>query len=120
MMLLIKGIYIYNLSIHEDPGLKASQSNLENGRKLNMQRERRKEERQEEEEEEGVGGLEKEQLGQLWLLLYTAWLLRVEVSVVDRVKVLLSLPTESSERAFRMMLGRDLRSRPWKPWPAMT
>lgn len=54
------------------PGLKASQSNLENRRKLNMQREGRKEERQEEEEEEGVGGLEKEQLGQLWLLLYTA------------------------------------------------
>lgn len=53
------------------PGLKASQSNLENRRKLNMQREGRKE-RQEEEEEEGVGGLEKEQLGQLWLLLYTA------------------------------------------------
>lgn len=72
VMLFIKGIYIYNLSLHEDPGLKASQSNLENCRKLNMQREGRKEERQEEEEEEGVGGLEKEQLGQLWLLLYTA------------------------------------------------
>ena len=43
VMLFIKGIYIYNLSLHEDPGLKASQSNLENCRKLNMQREGRKE-----------------------------------------------------------------------------
>lgn len=71
VMLLIKGIYTYSLSIPEDPGLKASQSNLENHRKVNMQKEGRKEERQEEEEKGGGGGLEKEQLGQLWLL-YTA------------------------------------------------
>lgn len=40
--------------------------------RVRKEKEGRKEERQEEEEEEGVGGLEKEQLGQLWLLLYTA------------------------------------------------
>lgn len=73
-MFLFKGIYTYNLSIREDPGLKANQGNFKENRiKLTMQRKGRKEKGQEEEEGEGGGGgLEKEQLGQLWHLLYTA------------------------------------------------
>lgn len=53
-MFLFKGIYTYNLSIREDPGLKASQGNFKESRiKLNMQRKGRKGKGQEEEEGEG-------------------------------------------------------------------
>lgn len=46
---------------------------------------------------------------------HTAWLLGAGVSTVERVKDLLSLPTESSVSTCRSLAGRDFRKRPWNP-----